>query len=105
MKKNNRILVLAPHTDDGEFGCGASIAKFIDEGAEVHYAAFSLCEESVSGGYPRDILEKELKNATNVWGIRTSNLHIFRYPVRRFAEHRQDILKTSYSYSGHCSLL
>jgi LmbE family N-acetylglucosaminyl deacetylase len=88
-----RILVLAPHTDDGEFGCGGSIAKFIEEGAEVYYAAFSLCEESVPGGYPRDILEKELKEATRVWGIPNSNLLIFRYPVRRFAEHRQDILE------------
>jgi LmbE family N-acetylglucosaminyl deacetylase len=25
----NHILVLAPHTDDGEFGCGGSFAKFI----------------------------------------------------------------------------
>jgi LmbE family N-acetylglucosaminyl deacetylase len=91
--KAERILILAPHTDDGEFGCGGSIAKFIETGAEVYYAAFSLCEQSVPGGYPRDILETELKRATKVWGIPSSNLLIFRYPVRRFAEHRQDILE------------
>lgn len=33
-KDVNRILVLAPHTDDGEFGCGGSIAKFVEEGNE-----------------------------------------------------------------------
>jgi LmbE family N-acetylglucosaminyl deacetylase len=27
---NERILVLAPHRVDGEFGCGASIAQFIE---------------------------------------------------------------------------
>ena len=39
-----RILVLAPHTDDGEFGCGGSIARFASEGNEVHYVAFSAAE-------------------------------------------------------------
>jgi LmbE family N-acetylglucosaminyl deacetylase len=40
MKK--RILVLAPHIDDGEFGCGGTIAKLIADRAEVFYAAFSV---------------------------------------------------------------
>lgn len=30
MFNKKRILVLAPHTDDGEFGCGGSISKFIE---------------------------------------------------------------------------
>ena len=93
MIDKKKILVLAPHTDDGEFGCGGSIAKFIEQGSEVYYAAFSLCEESIPDGWPKDILEKELKAAIKVWGIPSSNLLIFRYPVRRFAEHRQDILE------------
>ena len=29
------ILVLAPHTDDGEFGCGGYIAKLLGHGAKV----------------------------------------------------------------------
>ena len=41
-----RILVISPHTDDGELGCGGSIAKFVDEGKEVFYAALSTCEKS-----------------------------------------------------------
>ncbi len=58
------ILILSPHTDDGEFGCGASIAKFIDEGSNVFYAAFTLAEESVPDPFPKDILEFEVKAAT-----------------------------------------
>ncbi|MDY7036483.1 MAG: hypothetical protein SV375_10045 [Thermodesulfobacteriota bacterium] len=50
MINKEKILVLAPHTDDGEFGCGGSIAKFIEQRAEVYYAAFSLCEESIPDG-------------------------------------------------------
>jgi LmbE family N-acetylglucosaminyl deacetylase len=90
---SKKILILAPHTDDGEFGCGGSIAKFIEQGASVYYAAFSLCEESVGFRWPKDVLEKELHQATKVWGIPPENLLIYRYPVRRFAEHRQDILE------------
>ncbi len=35
------VLVLAPHTDDGEFGCGGTMARLIEGGATVTYAAFS----------------------------------------------------------------
>lgn len=93
MQGINRILVLAPHTDDGEFGCGASIAKFISDEKEVYYAAFSLAEESVPSPYPKNILEIEVKAATNELGILPDNLLLFRYRVRRFAQFRQEILE------------
>jgi LmbE family N-acetylglucosaminyl deacetylase len=93
MKDKQRILVLAPHTDDGELGCGATIARFIEEGGEVYYAAFSICEESVPEGFPRNILESEVKKATVKLGIKRENLIIKKYPVRNFFLHRQDILE------------
>ena len=81
--KFSRILVLAPHTDDGEFGCGGGIRKFIEEGKNVYYAAFSLAEESVPEGLPKNILEVEVKKATRVIGIKKDNLLLYRYPVRK----------------------
>ena len=87
------ILILAPHTDDGELGCGGAIAKFIEAGKKVFYAAFSLAEESVPPPYPKNILEAEVKKATNVLGIRPENLLLFKYQVRHFAYHRQEILE------------
>ncbi len=90
MKK--RVLVLAPHTDDGEFGCGGTIAKLIFDKAEVFYAAFSVCELSIPSHLPKNILEIEVKNATGVLGIKSENLKIFRYEVRTFESHRQQIL-------------
>ncbi len=88
-----KILVLAPHTDDGEFGCGASIAKFIGQGKEVYYAAFSLAEESVPPPFPKNILESEVKAATKELGIKPENLLLYKYRVRHFAYHRQEILE------------
>ena len=76
---HKNILILAPHTDDGELGCGATISKYIDEGKKVYYVAFSICEESVPEGYPENILETEVKKATKVLGIKQENLFIYKF--------------------------
>ncbi len=92
MLDKKRVLVLAPHTDDGEFGCGASINKLIENGSEVYYVAFSACEQSVLPQFPKDILITEVKAATQVLGIKPDNLILFKYDVRTFGYHRQSIL-------------
>jgi len=92
-EKIERILVLAPHTDDGEFGCGGSIAKFIEAGKEVFYAAFSTAEKSVPDGWPKDILETEVREATKRIGIPPANLIIYKYEVRKLNYVRQEILE------------
>ncbi len=88
-----KILVLAPHTDDGELGCGGTIAKFCDEGREVFYAAFCLCAKSLPANLPPDTLEKECKKATAVLGVKASNLLLFNYEVRELPQSRQHILE------------
>ena len=93
MSNTEKILVLAPHTDDGELGCGGSIAKYCAEGKEVHYAAFSLCKKSLPAGLEEDTLEKECRAATNALGIDPSNLHFFDFEVREFDMNRQPILE------------
>lgn len=88
-----KILILAPHTDDGEFGCGGSIAKLIESGTEIFYAAFSLAEESVPPPFPKNILETEVKAATSTLGIKPDHLLLYKYQVRHFATYRQNILE------------
>jgi LmbE family N-acetylglucosaminyl deacetylase len=90
MKK--KILIISPHTDDGELGCGGTIAKLISEGNEVEYVALSCCEKSVPPEYPRDILSREVKAATKILGIKKPVL--FSYEVREFPRLRQEILDT-----------
>jgi N-acetylglucosamine malate deacetylase 1 len=92
--KFEKVLVLAPHTDDGEFGCGGTISKLIEGGAEVHLAAFSACEQSVLKKFPSDVLVGELKNATAVLGVQPQFLYLYDFQVRIFNERRQDILQT-----------
>ena len=56
------ILVLAPHTDDGELGLGGTISRLIEDGKKVTYVAFSTAQQSVPEGFPKDILRKTLGN-------------------------------------------
>ncbi len=89
---NSTALVLAPHTDDGELGCGGTIHKLIQNGYTVHYVAFSACEQSVLPQFPKDILITEVKKATAILGIPPENLTLLKYQVRTFNYNRQDIL-------------
>ncbi|HUR65941.1 MAG TPA: PIG-L deacetylase family protein [Chitinophagaceae bacterium] len=88
-----KILVLAPHTDDGELGCGGTIARFCAEGKQVFYAAFCLCSRSLPANTPGNTLENECRKATAVLGIDPGNLILFNYEVRDLPASRQKILE------------
>ena len=94
----SKILVLAPHTDDGELGCGATISKLISENNDVYYVAFSTADKSVPLDMPRNILEIEVKRATEKLGIPSQNLFIHKYEVRKLNYFRQDILEELIRY-------
>jgi LmbE family N-acetylglucosaminyl deacetylase len=92
MFDTKNILVLAPHTDDGELGCGGTIAKYISQGKQVTYIAFSTCSQSLPANLPADTLSKECTDATKILGIRS--LRFFDFEVRRLPQHRQEILQS-----------
>ena len=89
---SKRVLVLAPHTDDGELACGATISKMLRNGIEVFYVAFSTCEESLPDGLKKEDIINELYKATSVLGIKRDNIKILDYKVRYFEDNRQSIL-------------
>lgn len=91
MLNTKHILILAPHTDDGELGCGASIAKYIAEGKTVTYLAFSTCSQSLPKDHPGDTLATECRAATKALGIQEVRFHDFE--VRKLLFHRQEILE------------
>lgn len=88
-----KILIFGPHTDDGEWGCGASIAKWVEDGHKVFYVAFSAAEESVQKNFPERILREEIILATKELGILPDHLKVFEYRVRYFPRDRQEILE------------
>jgi LmbE family N-acetylglucosaminyl deacetylase len=88
-----RALVLAPHTDDGEFGCGGTMARLVEAGAEVRYVAFSIATRSLPPGFAPDTLAREVREATTELGISDANLTVHDFDVRTFPEQRQEILE------------
>tara|TARA_B110000483_G_C18206318_1_gene547819 strand:+ start:9337 stop:9975 length:639 start_codon:yes stop_codon:yes gene_type:complete len=88
-----KVLIVAPHTDDAEFGCGATISRMVEEGLHVYIATFSACEKSVPSQYPSDILITEFNEASKVLGVKSVNTFLYAYEVRIFNEKRQQILQ------------
>ena len=91
--KSKTVLVLAPHTDDAELGCGASIARFVEEGSDVFIAAFSSAEESLPLGAPKDLLKQEFYKAIPLLGVKKENTAVYDYQVRRLSYFRQEVLE------------
>ena len=88
-----KALVLAPHTDDGEFGCGGTMARLVEGGCDVRYVAFSIATRSLPPGFPPDTLAREVKEATAELGISAESLTVHDFDVRTFPGRRQDILE------------
>lgn len=97
MRQFRRVLALGAHTDDIELGCGAFLSRLKREGVEIHSMAFSRAEQSLGPDMPRDILQHEFERSMSVIGV--DSTWTGKFPVRRFPEHRQEILEELVSKS------
>jgi LmbE family N-acetylglucosaminyl deacetylase len=78
-----RVLVIAAHPDDPEFGCAGTIAKWADQGQEVHYALLTSGDQgnrdrSVHPSEMAYLREAEQRAAAQVLGVRS--VEFLRYP-------------------------
>jgi len=69
-----KILVILAHPDDPEYFCGATIAKWVQEGHKVDYCLFTKGEKGINNNYQvtKNIIslrEKEQKSAADVLGV------------------------------------
>jgi LmbE family N-acetylglucosaminyl deacetylase len=86
------VLILAPHTDDAELGCGGTVARLVEEGVAVWVAVFSSAEESLPPGVAPGALLDEFHRAMSALAVPESRRRVFDYKVRRLSEHRQSVL-------------
>ncbi len=93
MNTPNKILILAPHTDDAELGCGGSMARWLEEGVELHVMVFSTAEQSLPDGSIPTRLRDECIASLAAMGIPEVNRVIYDYPVRMLSYHRQEVLE------------
>ena len=87
------ILILSPHTDDAELGCGGTIIKFLEEGKNILWVVFSTAEESLPKDMDKDTLKKEFIEVTKKLKLSDKSYIIKNFRVRRLNEKRQEILE------------
>ena len=92
IRSGSTILVLAPHTDDGEIGCGATLSKLLDLNCKIYYLAFCTCDSNLPDGFPNGTLEAELREATKVLSIPKENVIVKDFQVRCLSYERQAVL-------------
>ena len=64
--KNQRLLVIAPHSDDDVLGCGGLISKIKKEGGKVFVLIFNLGFEKDDTKESQEKRKNEVKEAMNV---------------------------------------
>ena len=89
-----RVLILSPHTDDAELGCGGTISKLMSLGHEIYWICFSTAEESLPLGFPKDALRTEFQNVLKYLNLDKNNFSILSHKVRKLADVRQEVLES-----------
>lgn len=93
------VLVVTPHPDDAEIWCGGTLARWIREGAEVHYI---LCTDGGKGTDSPDVTSEELSaireqeqlDAAQVLGVKNVvMLHLPDGELEDTAEFRKAIVR------------
>ncbi len=87
------VLVLSPHTDDAELGCGGTISRLIEEGNNIFVAVFSICDDSLPVEFKKGTLREECLSSLMSLGVLKDNIFFFDYKVRYFNYERQSILE------------
>jgi LmbE family N-acetylglucosaminyl deacetylase len=88
-----KVLAISPHTDDAELGCGGTLARFISEGNEVRWVAFSAAEDSLPEEMPKDTLRREFQDVLKAYGLDPEQGEVLNFKVRNLNLHRQEILE------------
>ena len=88
--ETKKALILSPHTDDAELGCGGTISKMVEDGWNVHVIYFS----AVGDRYPN--LAEEAANSGKILGV---SHEILDFETRFFPRDRQAILQALYDHS------
>lgn len=83
--KDKSILFISGHTDDAEITCGATMARCVEEKANVYYLALTATDN-------KQVLVKEATEAMKVLGIPKKNFIFYDFKDTAFPEQRQEIL-------------
>lgn len=87
-----RALFIQPHPDDNDIGAGATIAKLVDKGVEVHYLTVTdggsgSIDDRLSNEELIDIRQKEQKEAGAILGVK--DFHWLELPDGHLYDHEE----------------
>jgi len=77
------ILLLAPHADDVELGCGATVARFVEEGHNILWVVFT----------DEQPLNDEHVKATEEIGLKDESRLAWDFKLRWLSDRRQEALE------------
>lgn len=77
------ILLLAPHADDIELGCGATVARFVEEDHSLLWVVFT----------DEQPLNSEHMKATEEIGLKDESRLALDFTLRRLSERRKQVLE------------
>jgi LmbE family N-acetylglucosaminyl deacetylase len=94
IREGARVLLVGAHPDDIELGMGATVLRLSKMGRyEFTCLIFSSCDENLPRSFVKGTLLEECKESLSILGIPEHQITFLDFPVRRFSEHRQDILQ------------
>ncbi|MFH0815924.1 MAG: PIG-L deacetylase family protein [Methanobacteriota archaeon] len=94
MLTKKTVLTISAHADDAHVALGGTMRRLLESGDyDIHYVAFSIAEDSVPKGFPAGIVEKECLAGLALLGVNRNKTKIYKYPVRKLPEYRQEILE------------
>jgi len=85
--------MISPHTDDCEFGMGATITHLVASGCEITWVICSNAVKSLPAGLAADTLLIEQCESAKRLGISKEQLIFWDFEVREFPAQRQEILE------------
>lgn len=88
-KSNKNVLVIAPHTDDGELGAGGAMQVLIEKGYTIYHVPLAAPHgiDRLKAFHQCEAASLELSPKIKVWNY-------LQFETRNFAEQRQEILQT-----------
>ena len=96
-----RVLIVMAHPDDGEFGCGATVAKWAAEGRDVYYCLVTdgqvgdAGDENITSEELARVRQEEAQAAARALGVRNDVifLHYMDSRLEPTLELRRDIAR------------
>lgn len=86
-----KILVISPHTDDAELGCGGAISRWVRSGNLVRILHLSDTS-NIFGSSHGSQLRAEACRAGEALGLQRDQIEFANFPTRHFSEVRQQVL-------------